>query len=145
MYVLKQIDFSDLQVCENSPEYGTYRILVNQLLEGLADIEEGRVQDFNEAMKEIRKNLKYESVTICHQFKRKTALWECEDYLSSEKIYIYLQENSVRWLLIASVRSFSCIRINCFGLLVNQFADYSKIIDSIFYTELINGIYGIYW
>lgn len=57
LYVLKQIDFSDLQVRENSPEYGTYRILVNQLLEGLADIEEGRVQDFNEAMKEIRNEL----------------------------------------------------------------------------------------
>ena len=54
---MKQIDFSDLQVRENSPEYGTYRTLVNQLLEGLADIEEGRVQDFNEAMKEIRKKL----------------------------------------------------------------------------------------
>ena len=39
-------------------------------------------------------------VTICHQLKRKTALWECEDYLSSEKIYIYLQESLVQWLLI---------------------------------------------
>lgn len=48
-------------------------------------------------------------------------------------------------LLIPSVRSFSFIRIRNFGLFVNQFADYSKIIDSIFYTELINGIYGIYW
>ena len=57
LYVLKQIDFSDLQVRENTPEYGTYRTLVNQLLEGLADIEEGRFQDFNEAMKEIRKKL----------------------------------------------------------------------------------------
>lgn len=57
LYVLKQIDFSDLQVHENSPEYGTYRTLINQLLEGLADIEEGRVQDFNEAMKEIRNEL----------------------------------------------------------------------------------------
>lgn len=57
-HVLKQIDFSDLQVRENTPEYQTYRTLVNQLLEGLADIEEGRVQDFNEAMKEIRKELK---------------------------------------------------------------------------------------
>ena len=46
------------------------------------------------------KNLKYELVTICHQFKRKTALWECEDYLSSEKIYIYLQESLVQWLHI---------------------------------------------
>ena len=57
LYVLKQIDFSDLQVRENFPEYGTYRTLANQLLEGLADIEEGRVQDFNEAMKEIRNEL----------------------------------------------------------------------------------------
>lgn len=29
LYILKQIDFSDLQVRENSPEYGTYRSLVN--------------------------------------------------------------------------------------------------------------------
>ena len=57
LYVLKQIDFSDLQVRENSPEYGTYRTLVNQLLEGLADIKEGRVQDFEQAMKEIREEL----------------------------------------------------------------------------------------
>ena len=54
--------------------------------------------------------------------------------------------NLFRMMLpIASVKSISFIRINCFGLFVNQFADYSKIIDSIFYTELINGIYGIYW
>ncbi|MDY6397708.1 MAG: peptidyl-tRNA hydrolase [Treponema sp.] len=39
-------------------------------------------------------------MTICHQLKRKTALWECEDYLSSEKIYIYLQESLGQWLLI---------------------------------------------
>ena len=52
-----KIDFSDLQVRENSPEYGTYRTLVNHLLEGLADIEEGKVQDFQEAMKEIREEL----------------------------------------------------------------------------------------
>lgn len=57
-HVLKQIDFSDLQVRENTPEYQTYRTLVNHLLEGLADIEEGRVQDFEQAMKEIRKELK---------------------------------------------------------------------------------------
>ena len=57
LYVLKQVDFSDLQVRENSPEYGIYRTLVNQLLEGLADIEEGRVQDFEHAMKEIREEL----------------------------------------------------------------------------------------
>ena len=37
--------------------------------------------------------MKYETVTICHQIKRKTALWECEDYLSSEKICIFLQES----------------------------------------------------
>ena len=48
---------SDLQVRENTPEYQTYRTLVNHLLEGLADIEEGRVQDFEKAMKEIRKEL----------------------------------------------------------------------------------------
>ena len=48
---------SDLQVRENTPEYGTYRTLVNRLLEGLADIEEGRVQDFEKAMKEIREEL----------------------------------------------------------------------------------------
>lgn len=58
LYVLKQIDFSDLQVRENTPEYKTYRTLVNQLLEGLADIEEGRVQDFEQAMKEIKNELK---------------------------------------------------------------------------------------
>ena len=57
LYVLKQVDFSDLQVRENTPEYQTYRTLVNHLLEGLADIEEGRVQDFEQAMKEIRKEL----------------------------------------------------------------------------------------
>ena len=57
LYVLKQIDFSDLQVCENSPEYKTYRTLVNHLLAGLADIEEGKVQDFQETMKEIREEL----------------------------------------------------------------------------------------
>jgi hypothetical protein len=57
LYVLKQIDFSDLQARENTPEYGTYRTLVNQLLEGLADIEEGRVQDFEKTMKEIREEL----------------------------------------------------------------------------------------
>lgn len=57
LYVLKQVDLSDLQVRENTPEYQTYRTLVNHLLEGLADIEEGRVQDFEKAMKEIRKEL----------------------------------------------------------------------------------------
>ena len=57
LYVLKQIDFSDLQVRENTPEYKTYRTLVNHLLEGLADIEEGRVRNFQEAMKEIREEL----------------------------------------------------------------------------------------
>jgi hypothetical protein len=57
-HVLKQIDFSDLQVRENTPEYQTYRTLVNHLLEGLADIEEGWIQDFEQAMKEIRKELK---------------------------------------------------------------------------------------
>ena len=57
LYVLKQVDFSDLQVHENTPEYGTYRTLINQLLEGLADIEEGKVHDFQEAMKEIKKEL----------------------------------------------------------------------------------------
>ena len=46
-----------LQMREKIPEYGTYRTLVNHLLEGLADIEEGKVQDFQEAMKEIRKEL----------------------------------------------------------------------------------------
>ena len=44
-------------VHENIPEYKTYRTLVNHLLEGLADIEEGKVQDFQEAMKEIREEL----------------------------------------------------------------------------------------
>ena len=57
LYVLKQVDFSNLQVRENTPECGTYRTLINQLLEGLVDIEEGRVQDFEQAMKEIRKEL----------------------------------------------------------------------------------------
>ena len=37
--------------------------------------------------------MEYEPVTICYQLKRKTVLWECEDYLLSEKIYIYLQES----------------------------------------------------
>ena len=57
LYVLKQVDFSGLQVRENTPEYETYRTLVNQLLEGLADIEEGRGLDFEQAMKEIREEL----------------------------------------------------------------------------------------
>ena len=43
-----------MEVHEDIPEYKTYRTLVNHLLEGLADIEEGKVQDFQEAMKEIR-------------------------------------------------------------------------------------------
>ena len=46
-----------MEVHEDIPEYKTYRTLVNHLLEGLADIEEGRVQDFEKAMKEIRKEL----------------------------------------------------------------------------------------
>ena len=46
-----------MEVHEDIPEYKTYRILVNHLLEGLADIEEGKVQDFQEAMKEIREEL----------------------------------------------------------------------------------------
>ena len=54
LYILKQIAFSDMEVHEDIPEYKTYRSLVNHLLEGLADIEEGKVQDFQEAMKEIR-------------------------------------------------------------------------------------------
>ena len=57
LYILKQIDFSNFQVRENTPEYKTYTILINQLLKGMADIEEARVQDFNEAMKEIRNEL----------------------------------------------------------------------------------------
>ena len=57
MYILKQVDFSNMEVHEDIPEYKTYRSLVNHLLEGLADIEEGKVQDFHEAMKEIRKEL----------------------------------------------------------------------------------------
>ena len=57
LYVLKQVDFSDLKVRENTPEYKTYRTLVNHLLAGLADIEEGKVQDFQETMKEIREEL----------------------------------------------------------------------------------------
>ena len=57
LYVLKEIDFSNMEVHEDIPEYKTYRSLVNHLLEGLADIEEGKVQDFQEAMKEIRKEL----------------------------------------------------------------------------------------
>lgn len=57
LYVLKQIDFSNMEVHEDIPEYKTYRTLVNHLLEGLADIEEGKVQDFQEAMKEIREEL----------------------------------------------------------------------------------------
>ena len=57
LYILKQVDFSNMEVHEDIPEYKTYRSLVNHLLEGLADIEEGKVQDFHEAMKEIRKEL----------------------------------------------------------------------------------------
>ena len=53
----EQIDFSNMEVHEDIPEYKTYRTLVNHLLEGLADIEEGRVQDFEQAMNEIRKEL----------------------------------------------------------------------------------------
>ena len=44
--------------------------------------------------------MKYETVTICHQLKRKTALWECDVYLSSERICIFLQESLGQWLLI---------------------------------------------
>ena len=57
LYVLKQIDFSNMKVHEDIPKYKTYRTLVNHLLEGLADIEEGKVQDFQETMKEILKEL----------------------------------------------------------------------------------------
>lgn len=57
LYVLKQVDLSDLKVCENTPEYKTYRTLINHLLEGMADIEEGRFQNFSEAIEEIRKKL----------------------------------------------------------------------------------------
>ena len=57
LYVLKQVDFSGLEVHEDIPEYKTYRSLVNHLLEVLADIEEGKIQDFHEAMKEIREEL----------------------------------------------------------------------------------------
>ena len=57
LYILKQIDFSNMEVHEDIPEYKTYRTLVNHLLEGLADIEEGRVQDFEKTMKEIREEL----------------------------------------------------------------------------------------
>ena len=57
LYILKQIDFSNMEVHEDIPEYKTYRSLVNHLLEGLADIEEGKVQNFQEAMKEIREEL----------------------------------------------------------------------------------------
>ena len=57
LYVLKQVDFSGLEVHEDISEYKTYRSLVNHLLEGLADIEEGKVQDFHEAMREIREEL----------------------------------------------------------------------------------------
>ena len=57
LYVLKQIDFSNMEVHEDIPEYKTYRTLVNHLLEELADIEEGRVRNFQEAMKEIREEL----------------------------------------------------------------------------------------
>ena len=57
LYILKQVDFSNMEVHEDIPEYKTYRSLVNHLLEGLADIEEGKVQDFHEAMREIREEL----------------------------------------------------------------------------------------
>jgi predicted transcriptional regulator len=46
-----------MEVHEDITEYKTYRTLVNHLLEGLADIEEGRVRNFQEAMKEIREEL----------------------------------------------------------------------------------------
>ena len=57
LYVLKQINSSNMEVHEDIPEYKTYRTLVNHLLEGLADFEEGRIQDFDETMKEILKGL----------------------------------------------------------------------------------------
>ena len=58
LYILKQIAFSDMEVHEDIPEYKTYRTLVNHLLEGLADIEEGKVQDFHEAMREIQEEFR---------------------------------------------------------------------------------------
>ena len=42
---------------KNTPEYGTYGTLVNHLLEGLSDIEEGWIQNFEKTMKEILEEL----------------------------------------------------------------------------------------
>ena len=46
-----------LQERKNTTEYGTYGTLVNQFLEGLADIEEGWIQNFEKTMKEILEEL----------------------------------------------------------------------------------------
>ena len=50
LYVLKQVEISDMEVHETIPEYGT---LANRLLEKLADIEEGYEQELDVTIKQI--------------------------------------------------------------------------------------------
>ena len=50
LYVLKQVEISDMEVHETIPEYGT---LANRLLEKLADIEEGYEQELDVTIKQF--------------------------------------------------------------------------------------------
>ena len=50
LYVLKQVEISDMKVHETIPEYGT---LANRLLEKLADIEEGYEQELDVTIKQF--------------------------------------------------------------------------------------------
>ena len=50
LYVLKQVEISDMEVHETIPEYGT---LANRLLENLADIEEGYEQELDVTIKQF--------------------------------------------------------------------------------------------
>ena len=50
LYVLKQVEISDMKVHETIPEYGT---LANRLLEKLADIEDGYEQELDVTIKQF--------------------------------------------------------------------------------------------
>ena len=54
LYVLKQVEISDMKVHETIPEYGT---LANRLLEKLADIEEGYEQELDVTIKHFLSEL----------------------------------------------------------------------------------------
>ena len=54
LYVLKQVEISDMEVHETIPEYGT---LANRLLENLADIEEGYEQELDVTIKQFLSEL----------------------------------------------------------------------------------------